>query len=105
MRDDAILFAAERWTGPFNASRCIVNRILGYTSEPDDYPEACFSPTQRVCLQLQYTLRRPEATGDPACSGKSRSNRAFSLAYFYSALFRVDYALVEIRFIEQKVEK
>ena len=28
----------------FNAARCIVNRILGETSEPDDYPEAYFSP-------------------------------------------------------------
>ena len=28
----------------FNASRCIVNRILGDMSEPDDYPEAYFSP-------------------------------------------------------------
>ncbi len=28
----------------FNASRCIVNRILAITSEPDDYPEAYFSP-------------------------------------------------------------
>jgi len=30
----------------FNAARCIVNRILGNTSEPDDYPEAYFSPTR-----------------------------------------------------------
>ncbi len=30
----------------FNASRCIVNRILEQTSEPDDYPEAYFSPSR-----------------------------------------------------------
>jgi glycine/D-amino acid oxidase-like deaminating enzyme len=28
----------------FNASRCIVNRILGNKSEQDDYPESYFSP-------------------------------------------------------------
>ena len=28
----------------FNGGRCIVNRILGDRSEPDDYPEAYFSP-------------------------------------------------------------
>jgi glycine/D-amino acid oxidase-like deaminating enzyme len=28
----------------FNGGRCLVNRILGNTSEPDDYPEAHFSP-------------------------------------------------------------
>lgn len=28
----------------FNAARCIVNRILGDSSEPDDYPAAYFSP-------------------------------------------------------------
>lgn len=28
----------------FNGGRCIVNRILGDTSEPDDYPDAYFSP-------------------------------------------------------------
>ncbi len=28
----------------FNGGRCIVNRILGDTSEPDDYPEPYFSP-------------------------------------------------------------
>lgn len=30
----------------FNAGRCIVNRILGITSEPDDYPPEYFSPTR-----------------------------------------------------------
>jgi glycine/D-amino acid oxidase-like deaminating enzyme len=30
----------------FNAARCIVNRILGVTDEPDDYPPECFSPTR-----------------------------------------------------------
>jgi len=30
----------------FNAARCICNRILGNTSESDDYPEAYFSPTR-----------------------------------------------------------
>ena len=30
----------------FNAARCICNRILRNTSEPDDYPEAYFSPTR-----------------------------------------------------------
>lgn len=28
----------------FNGGRCIVNRILGDTSEPDDYPDPYFSP-------------------------------------------------------------
>ena len=28
----------------FNGGRCLVNRILGETSEPDDYPDAYFSP-------------------------------------------------------------
>lgn len=30
----------------FNAARCIVNRILGYDNEPDDYPEAYFAPSR-----------------------------------------------------------
>lgn len=30
----------------FNAARCVVNRILSITSEPDDYPEACFAPSR-----------------------------------------------------------
>lgn len=30
----------------FNAGRCVVNRILGRTDEPDDYPEEFFSPTR-----------------------------------------------------------
>lgn len=30
----------------FNAARCIVNRILGRTDEPDDYPEAYFAPSR-----------------------------------------------------------
>lgn len=30
----------------FNAARCIVNRILGLTDEPDDYPPEYFSPTR-----------------------------------------------------------
>ena len=30
----------------FNAARCIVNRILQRTSEPDDYPEPYFAPTR-----------------------------------------------------------
>ncbi len=29
-----------------NAGRCIVNRILGITDEPDDYPEAYFAPSR-----------------------------------------------------------
>lgn len=30
----------------FNAARCIVNRILNITDEPDDYPEEYFSPSR-----------------------------------------------------------
>ena len=30
----------------FNAGRCIVNRILDITDEPDDYPEAYFAPSR-----------------------------------------------------------
>ncbi len=30
----------------FNAARCVCNRILETTNEPDDYPEAYFSPTR-----------------------------------------------------------
>lgn len=30
----------------FNAARCIVNRILGLTDEPDDYPPEFFAPTR-----------------------------------------------------------
>lgn len=30
----------------FNAGRCIVNRILAKTDEPEDYPEAYFSPSR-----------------------------------------------------------
>ncbi len=30
----------------FNAARCIVNRILGNTDEPDDYPVAYFGPSR-----------------------------------------------------------
>ena len=30
----------------FNGGRCIVNRILGKTDEPDDYPPEYFSPTR-----------------------------------------------------------
>ncbi len=30
----------------FNGARCIVNRILGITDEPDDYPPEYFSPTR-----------------------------------------------------------
>jgi glycine/D-amino acid oxidase-like deaminating enzyme len=30
----------------FNGARCIINRILGNTHEPDDYPEEFFSPTR-----------------------------------------------------------
>ena len=30
----------------FNGGRCIVNRILDVTSEPDDYPENYFSPVR-----------------------------------------------------------
>ena len=39
--------AAGSGTGvSFNSGRCVVNRILGITDEPDDYPEAYFSPTR-----------------------------------------------------------
>lgn len=30
----------------FNAARCVVNRILGFTDEPDDYPPEYFAPTR-----------------------------------------------------------
>jgi glycine/D-amino acid oxidase-like deaminating enzyme len=30
----------------FNGARCVCNRILGITDEPDQYPEAYFSPTR-----------------------------------------------------------
>ena len=30
----------------FNAGRCVVNRILGLTDEPDDYPPEYFAPTR-----------------------------------------------------------
>ena len=30
----------------FNGGRCIVNRILGITDEPDDYPEPYFAPSR-----------------------------------------------------------
>ena len=30
----------------FNGGRCVCNRILGITNEPDDYPESYFSPTR-----------------------------------------------------------
>ena len=30
----------------FNAARCVVNRILELTDEPDDYPEAYFAPSR-----------------------------------------------------------
>lgn len=30
----------------FNAGRCIVNRVLGLTDEPDDYPPEFFAPTR-----------------------------------------------------------
>ena len=34
-----------------NAGRCIVNRILGLTSEPDDYPPAYFAPSRLLAPQ------------------------------------------------------
>ena len=30
----------------FNGGRCIVNRILGKTDEPDDYPPSYFAPSR-----------------------------------------------------------
>ena len=30
----------------FNGGRCLVNRILGLTDEPDDYPPQCFAPSR-----------------------------------------------------------
>lgn len=32
----------------FNAARCVVNRILGLATEPDDYPEEIFSPMRLI---------------------------------------------------------
>ena len=32
----------------FNAARCIVNRILEITDEPDDYPEEYFAPSHLI---------------------------------------------------------
>lgn len=33
----------------FNGARCVVNRILSLTDEPDDYPEAYFAPSRLLC--------------------------------------------------------
>ena len=30
----------------FNGARCVVNRILRLTDEPDDYPEKYFAPSR-----------------------------------------------------------
>jgi hypothetical protein len=30
----------------FNGARCICNRILGLTDEPDHYPAECFGPSR-----------------------------------------------------------
>ena len=30
----------------FNAARCVVNRILGLTDQPDDYPPQYFAPSR-----------------------------------------------------------
>lgn len=39
--------AAGSGTGvSFNSGRCVVNRILGITSEPDDYPDEYFAPSR-----------------------------------------------------------
>lgn len=47
--DDKRLFILGGMAGSgtavsFNGGRCLVNRILGDTTEPDDYPESYFSP-------------------------------------------------------------
>ena len=46
----------------FNGARCIVNRILGETSEPDDYPAEYFSP-QRLLDPAGHTW--PEVESPP----------------------------------------
>lgn len=47
--DDKRLFILGGMAGSgtavsFNGGRCLVNRILGDTTESDDYPESYFSP-------------------------------------------------------------
>lgn len=46
----------------FNGARCIVNRILGETSEPDDYPAEYFSP-QRLLDPARHSW--PEVESPP----------------------------------------
>jgi glycine/D-amino acid oxidase-like deaminating enzyme len=48
----------------FNAARCIVNRILGLTDEPDDYPEAYFSP-QRILDPQGHSWPELDSLGAP----------------------------------------
>lgn len=44
----------------FNACRCVVNRILGLTDEPDDYPAEYFAPSRLLDPQQHNwsTLRK-----------------------------------------------
>jgi len=51
--DDKRLFILGGMAGSgtavsFNGGRCLVNRILGDTTEPDDYPESYFGPPGRI---------------------------------------------------------
>ena len=57
----------------FNASRCIVNRILEQTSEPDDYSESYFSPSRILDPTAHHwpdvdESRGLRAHGDPLSS-------------------------------------
>lgn len=47
----------------FNGARCVVNRILGRTDEPDDYPAEYFGPTRLLDPQRhQWPKLDPQAT-------------------------------------------
>jgi hypothetical protein len=58
----------------FNAGRCVVNRILGLTDEPDDYPLEYFGPTRlldperHAWPRLELDQRRPHAPREEIAS-------------------------------------
>jgi len=55
----------------FNGGRCIVNRILGDSSEPDDYPVPYFSP-QRLLDPAGHTWPELELATHTACLPRPR---------------------------------
>ena len=57
----------------FNAGRCLCNRILGNTSEPDDYPEAYFSPT-RLLSPESHRWPELEMEGEAVCHQAERDD-------------------------------